>query len=387
MVPPGRHGGWEGRRRGGGRTVIVDSHAHIFPPLSGASGYAGVAEHRLYIQKILVGHVQPYRSAGTGEIIDDEGMLWDPRRPGVGGYRDVGLDVSAYGRFSWTKDGASYFLQYMPPWLKEQEMSAEFLGALMDHAGVGAAVLQNDHVYGDLNRYFADAVAAFPGRFIGLIQVDETQADHDEQIARLHEGTSAGLRGLFYKPAAFFRVDFRDSFEAPRFAGFWAEVERLRLPVYWDLVPLPGNEKADYLDQLGRFAAWCERYPTIPCLLVQALPTRLFFVNGRLELPPLFERLVAERGLLLELTLPIVWARWYDYPYAETAPIVKRLYDAFGAHRLVWGSDAPNIERYCTYRQAWTYLGRACAFLRGAELEAILGGNLRRFFRGAIPDS
>ena len=363
------------------KPLVIDSHAHVFPDLATAGGYATVAEHRLYIQRILVGHVQPYRRASSREIVSDEGMLWDPAQPGISGYRDVGLEVSAYGRFSWRKDGQAYYLQYMPPWLRKQEMAAEFLCALMDHAGVDMAVLQNDHVYGDLNRNFAQAIADYPDRFVGLIQVDETQADHDDQIGRLHEGTRSGLRGLFYKPHTFFRVDFRDSFDAPRFSPFWSEVAHLQLPTYWDLVPIPHNTKADYLDQLARFAAWSERYPGIPCLMVQALPTRLFFSDGRLEIPPLLRRLVAERRLLLELTLPIIWARWYEYPYAQLVPLIQTFYDAFGSETLVWGSDIPNIERYCTYRQSYSYLSNTCTFLTEADLQAILGGNLKRFFR------
>ena len=368
---------------GGGadRPLVIDSHAHIFPDLAGAGGYATVAEHRLYIQRILVGHVQPYRRAGSHEIVSDPGMLWDLSQPGISGYRDVGLEVSSYGRFTWQKGAHAYYLEYMPPWLRTQEMPAEFLRALMDHAGVDVAVLQNDHVYGDLNHYFAEAVADYPDRFIGLIQVDETEADRDDQIARLHEGTRSGLRGLFYKPYTFFRVDFRESFDAPRFSAFWSEVARLRLPTYWDLVPIPGNAKADYLNELARFAAWSERYPEIPCLMVQALPTRLFFSDGRLEIPALLGRLVTERRLLLELALPIVWARWYEYPYAQLMPLIRALYDAFGSDALVWGSDIPNIGRYCTYRQSHSYLRDTCPFLTEADLRAILGENLRRFFR------
>jgi len=360
--------------------LVIDSHAHIFPDLSGPCGYASVAEHRLYMQRILVGHVQSYRRTDTHAIVDEPGMLWDLSRPGISGYREVGLEVSPYGRFTWHSNGAEYYLQYMPPWLKIQEMPPEDLLALMDHAGVDVAVLQNDHVYGDLNEYFAAAVSAFPDRFIGLIQVDETRADKDDQIARLGDGKRAGLRGIFYKPSAFFRVDFRESFDAPRFGTFWSEVARLRLPVYWDLVPIPGNTPADYLDQLTRFADWCGRYPEIPCLLVQTLPTRLFFSDGRLEIPPLFARLVKERGLLLELTLPIVWGRWYPHPFVEVVPIVRTLYDAFGGGPLVWGTDIPNIERYCTYEEARTFIPQICPFLTEDDRRAIFGENLRRFF-------
>jgi predicted TIM-barrel fold metal-dependent hydrolase len=363
--------------------LVIDSHAHIFPWLGGASGYPSVAEHRLYIQRILVGHVQPYRRGDSGGIAPDEGMLWDPERPGLSGYREVDLQVAPYGRLTWMRDGVPYYLQYMPPWLAAQEAPPELLCAMMDHAGVDMAVLQNDHVYGDLNHYFARAVSAFPGRFIGLIQVDETIADHDDQIARLHDGVKRGLRGLFYKPWAFFRVDFREGFDSPRFARFWTEVEALRLPTYWDLVPIPRNSRADYVDQLARFARWAEQYPQVPCLLVQAMPTRLFYHDGELEVPPLLVHLARERGILLELALPIVWGRWYEYPFAELAPLIRKLVDLVGATRLTWGSDAPNVERYCTYRQSLEYLSRICDFLGPGDMDLILGRNLQALF--ALP--
>jgi predicted TIM-barrel fold metal-dependent hydrolase len=366
--------------RNGWSKFVIDSHAHIFPWLGGDSGYSSVQLHRLYLQNAMVGHPQPYRRQDTGAIVDEPDMLWDLNKPSIGGYREAELGVSSYGRVTWMKNGIRYYLQFMPPLLANNEATAELLVAMMDHAGVNVAVLQNDHTYGDLNDYIAKAVNAFPERFIGLIQVDETIADHDDQIARLHHGAEAGLRGLFYAPLAFFRTDFREFFDAPRFTGFWSEVQTLRLPTYWDLAPLPHNKREDYLDQLERFASWSERYPDIPCLLVQAMPTHLFSEGGRLKVPSLLTRLSRERGVLLELTLPISYGRLYEYPYAEISPIIEALYDAVGSRRLVWGSDVPNIERYCTYSQSLTYLAKICKFMNEDDLRAILGENMRLFF-------
>jgi predicted TIM-barrel fold metal-dependent hydrolase len=49
--------------------------------------------------------------------------------------------------------------------------------------------------------------------------------------------------------------------------------------------------------------------------------------------------------------------------------------DLFGAGKLVWGSDMPNVERFCTYKQCVDYVRRHCAFLSAAEKDRILGGN------------
>ena len=53
----------------------------------------------------------------------------------------------------------------------------------MDYAGVGTVVLQNDHIYGNLAEYFAEAARRWPGRFVGLAQVDEPFAYRDGELA------------------------------------------------------------------------------------------------------------------------------------------------------------------------------------------------------------
>ena len=54
--------------------------------------------------------------------------------------------------------------------------------------------------------------------------------------------------------------------------------------------------------------------------------------------------------------------------------------DLFSASRLVWGSDMPNVERFCTYRQSLDYVRRHCAFLSATEKDAVLGGNIAELF-------
>jgi predicted TIM-barrel fold metal-dependent hydrolase len=53
--------------------------------------------------------------------------------------------------------------------------------------------------------------------------------------------------------------------------------------------------------------------------------------------------------------------------------------DLFGAAKLIWGSDMPNVERFCTYRQCVDYVRSYCSFLTPAEKDQILGGNAAQF--------
>jgi predicted TIM-barrel fold metal-dependent hydrolase len=58
---------------------------------------------------------------------------------------------------------------------------------------------------------------------------------------------------------------------------------------------------------------------------------------------------------------------------------LETLYRRVGGERLVWGSDMPNVERNCTYRQALDYLPRlAEGWLPNADLDRILGLNVLR---------
>jgi hypothetical protein len=83
----------------------------------------------------------------------------------------------------------------------------------------------------------------------------------------------------------------------------------------------------------------------------------------------------------IELLYPIQWARTHEYPFPELRPAVECLYRRTGAERLVWGSDMPNVERNCTYRQSLEYLRiLADGWLSAADLDRILGLNALRLF-------
>jgi len=82
----------------------------------------------------------------------------------------------------------------------------------------------------------------------------------------------------------------------------------------------------------------------------------------------------------IEVLYPISWGRTHDYPYAELRLVIRELHHRVGAHRLVWGSDMPNVERNCTYRQSLDYLRRYCDFIPPSDMERMLGGTLAVLF-------
>jgi predicted TIM-barrel fold metal-dependent hydrolase len=77
--------------------------------------------------------------------------------------------------------------------------------------------------------------------------------------------------------------------------------------------------------------------------------------------------------------------RPWEYPHHDAIQMTKALYEAFGAHRLCWGSDYPVLGRAMTYRQALEAFRTHCSFVRPADREAILGGTLAEVLRTRHP--
>jgi predicted TIM-barrel fold metal-dependent hydrolase len=363
----------------GGAGPIIDSHVHAFPYMGGRTGFASEKEHLSKIQRAACFSTNPARRKLDHSAVRDAG-LWDGKDPSPAGLADVAFRAASYGRFEWTTAEGELYLQYFAPSLVDQISTADYLVAEMDYAGVTAGVIQNDPIYGYLNDFIADCVARNPSRFIGLGHVKEADAHTDEELAELDRcATTLGFRGLWYEVGGFWENGYREAVDDPKYDPFWEAVERLGLTVYWDPSPSAHPSATEYTTELGRMVRVLERHPSIPVVLVQAFPINYFAVDDRYRLPGVAHRLGEFPNFYLELTYPISHGGTMEYPYGSLWSFVAQLRDEFGPERLVWGSDMPNVLRFCTYRQSYTYL-RGSTALSPTELQLLLGGNLARLF-------
>jgi predicted TIM-barrel fold metal-dependent hydrolase len=353
---------------------VVDAHAHIFPYLGDASGFASVDEHRLFQQLYMATHGEPVRRLSDHQQVTAQ-TLHDGRLTDPSSLCAVNFRAGRFGRFEWTAAGTDLYLQFFPPALQEMCSPPEFMLQQMARAGVDRAVLQNARPYGRLNEYFAAAVRAYPDKFIGLADVDEANAHSDAEIRKLRTAISDGLRGLYYANRALFINGYAHMFDDPLFDPFWEEVRGLGIPVFWEIFGAPdASSEAQLLREIDRFNRWTKRWPSIPGVWTHG------FAPDLLErMPSALQELLGHEQLLVEILYPIHWARTHPYPFAELQPAVQTLYRHVGGERLVWGSDMPNVERNCTYRQSFDYLPRlATGWLPSADLDKILGRNVLR---------
>lgn len=68
----------------------------------------------------------------------------------------------------------------------------------------------------------------------------------------------------------------------------------------------------------------------------------------------------------------------WDYPFADSRTLFKKIYESFGADRLYWGSDFPASRDTLTYSQSIEVVRKYCDFVPESDMALILGENLNR---------
>lgn len=261
-----------------------------------------------------------------------------------------------------------------PP--EREEPAEEFLAA-MERAGVDRAVIvplsTHDH-------YLAEILRDFPGKFAGVGVYDADAPDGAGQVARRAE--QVGVQGLrFYgfgadagqapEEMAVFPV-----LEAMREAGmvvwFYGSPDQVRL-LDGAMELLPGLKVV--LNHLG----FC---PDIWMEIKMDADMRPRF---DIPLPPdsleLIEETAAKRPDDLYVHVSGQYAfTGADYPHPDLQEVVDRVYEAFGAERMMMASDWPWIKHNPGYKETLALADLYLPDLTPPEREAIRGGTASSLF-------
>ena len=80
----------------------------------------------------------------------------------------------------------------------------------------------------------------------------------------------------------------------------------------------------------------------------------------------------------LEVSFPVRLGDLFDFPYREVWPTLELMVERIGADHLLWGTDMPFQNRFCTYRQSRDWIERYCHFLSSENVAMIMGGTAAR---------
>jgi predicted TIM-barrel fold metal-dependent hydrolase len=71
------------------------------------------------------------------------------------------------------------------------------------------------------------------------------------------------------------------------------------------------------------------------------------------------------------------------YPYRNIHKYLKQIFDAFGPTRMFWGTDITRMP--CTWRQCVTLFTEELPWLKGRDLELVMGRALCDFIGWKLP--
>jgi predicted TIM-barrel fold metal-dependent hydrolase len=364
--------------------VLIDSHVYCFQPIDSPAGFPTTADHLAIAQWGHANHHQPAWRIRDRAPADARAQLLDSSAPGPYHLADVNFRCDhAKGRVVWTVNGEDYTKQFFPPNLRNVEFTADSLIAEMDYAGVDLALIHVDPMLGRNVPFLAEAVRRYPDRLRSMIPVAEWRIGPDtdaviaETVAAVREH---GLHAIKFIPALAYYLRDDAPWDDGVYRPFWEAVSELGVPVFFTLGPRPGfaDPRAGYLAEQRILLRWLERYPKVRCSLTHGFNWRHWLDDGTVRLPEEIWEPFKDGRCGLELCIPVRVGDVFDYPYRAFHPVIETLVERVGARQLLWGTDMPFQNRFCTYRQSIDYITRYCDFLSADDRAWIFGGTAAR---------
>lgn len=214
-------------------------------------------------------------------------------------------------------------------WSEQRPVDADGLIAAMDDAGIDkSVVVQASTVYGHDNRYVADSVAAYPGRFVGVFSVDIVAPDALDQTKRWLDAGLSGLRLFSTGTTMPGQAKWLDD---PRSFPVWDYAEANGIPVCLQMT-------AEGIPMLQTLLA---RFPKVRVLLDHLARPDLKDGPPYAAAQSLFD-LADHPGVFLKLTNRTIATAGEGL--STPRDFVAHVIGLFGADRIAWGSNFPAAE-------------------------------------------
>jgi predicted TIM-barrel fold metal-dependent hydrolase len=233
-------------------------------------------------------------------------------------------------------------------------LSAEQVLRVMDDAGVARAVLVPPSWIGDDNTDSLDAARRYPDRFAVMGRFDPTAPDARGRLERWRD--QPGMLGI------------RLTFHLPFWSGwladgtldwFWPAAEGAGLPL---MIFVPGH-----VPHVGPIAA---RHPRLRLILDHL--ARWGEKKDDQAFADIDEVLALARQPNVAVKVSALPCYSSEaYPFPGLTRHLRRVYDAFGPRRMLWGTDYSRLP--VPYRDAVRHMRDGIDFLTGDDREWIMG--------------
>lgn len=252
------------------------------------------------------------------------------------------------------KNGRSIFLdeevQMIPPFMIDGKNSAEVFLSNMNYAQVGGAVVVQEIIDGNQNKYLTKVQQDYPDRFFCMGMANNV--DEAEKVLK------SGLKGIAI-PGHRLTGSLLDNMPLFKFM----EANNLVLSMCL----------GDNLHQIGEMAEVIRECPNL----------KVAIGHFGMVTTPSFEnqvKLALEGNNVMVESGGITWLYNSEfYPYPSAIRSIRQAADWVGMDRLMWGSDYPRTITAITYKMSYDFVSKSKE-LSDKEKAMFLGENAVNFY-------
>jgi predicted TIM-barrel fold metal-dependent hydrolase len=224
----------------------------------------------------------------------------------------------------------------------------------MNAAGVNRVVIVPPSWEGERNDLAIAAAQAHPDRFAIMGRINPELPESRGKIAGWRK--QPGMLGVRF---VFHRSPLKELLTDGKVDWLWPEAEKHGVPVYL----LVNHSMVPIVDKIAG------RYPGLKLVMDHS-----GLVDGKDEEAfKEFDKLlaIARRPNVATKVSCFPFFTADKYPFRKLHPYIRKAFDAFGPKRTFWGTDLSRLP--CTYRQGVTLFTEELPWLKGPDLEYVMG--------------
>ena len=220
--------------------------------------------------------------------------------------------------------------------------------------GVDRTVLVQVIYYRWDNRYTAHALRTYPDKFMAVCRVNPEDPAAPDHLSYWTE--EQGFHGVRLSPA----VDASgDWFTGPLMDPLFRRAADLGVPML--ILTRP--------PRLPDLAALLERHPDLDVVVDHMADVTLDDEQAASARCSIWRRYPR-----VHVKISHTWSiSQQDYPWRDAQGLVERVYQAYGARRLMWGTDWPMSPQWTTYARTLSVVRDEMGFFTDEEREWVLG--------------
>lgn len=235
----------------------------------------------------------------------------------------------------------------------------------MKDFGLKYAVLINPRYFGWDNSYISYSLHKYPKLFVAHGLINPLETDVHERLR--YWVKEHGFQGMRFSPIYHPKLTWLND---PSQYKLWKEAERLNAVFNFYILP---HQMPMLEDMAGRF-------PGVKIIVDHAGKPDLKLADPWPEFKKMF-RLKKFPQVWISNSEPYEMSEIKKYPYEDTLPFYKAIYEEFGGKQLVWGTGYPRPRWELPMDKELEFVDKYCTFYSAADRELLLGKNALKIWR------